>query len=183
MSITLVVEDGTIVAGANSYISQADADTYLTNWYGASAWSDAVKAVDGTASAALYYGCYAMERLFGRKYLSICPPGSAQSLLWPRYTFVDNTFRLLGNATIPQCLKDAQCELAMMYLNGVSLFPNESDFRLLKSSQADLGELKTNNTYWQIPKDVEHYDGFRKVELILYPILKQENNNNASISL
>jgi hypothetical protein len=182
MALAIVVEDGTIVSGANSYISVANASTYLGTWYPGSAWDAAVAANDGTAEAALYAAAFAMDRVYGRRYLSTLPPASKQTMLWPRYTFMDNTYRLLSNGAIPQCVKDAQCELAMMYLNGVDLFPNESDNRLFKNLALDVG-VKINKTYWAKPTDVERYDGFRKVELILWPVIQSEDNSGARLSL
>jgi len=176
--VTIVVEDGSIVAGANSYVSLADASTYLGNWYG-TAWANLQPAVQ---SSALYYAQYALDRLYGRKYLSIIPPASQQTLLWPRYTFLDNTYRLIQGNQIPQAIKDAQCELAMMYINGVSLFPNESDNTLFKSVSVDVG-VKIQKDYWEKPKDSETYSGFRKVDLILYPVLEQTSNKSASLTL
>lgn len=178
MAVTIIVEDGSIVPGANSYISLADANTYLGNWYGTD-WTG----LDATAQAsALFYAAFALDRLYGRKYLSVMPPTSGQTMLWPRYTFMDNTFRLIGNGQIPQCIKDAQCEMAMLHTQGVSLFQNESDNRLFRDIQLDMG-VKIKKAYWAKPTDVETYDGFRKVELILYPVLERCDNKNASLTL
>ena len=183
MAITLVIETGTGVSGANTYVSRADADVYLTNMYGTSEWSAAVTANNGTAESALYQACFAMERLYGRKYLSVPPYASQQSLLWPRYTFLDNNFRIVSNAQIPQCLKDAQCELALLNLQGVGLFPNESTNRLFKQVDVQAGDVKSNQQYWRIPENTETYDGFRKVELILYPVLVTQDNSKARLTL
>jgi hypothetical protein len=183
--VNLVVEDGTGVTGANTYISTASATTYCSNQYG----PQNVFAAVATASppndqaTALYSAAYAMERLFGRRYLSVMPFVSLQGLLWPRYTFLDNTYRLISMTQIPQCLLDAQCELALLYLNGTSLYPNESNNRLFRMLNVEVGSLSQKTTYWKIPQDVEHYDGFRKVELILYPILESEDNRNAQLTL
>jgi hypothetical protein len=182
MALAIVVEDGTIVAGANSYISVAFATAYLDVWYPSSAWDAAVTAADGTAEAALYAAAFALDRLYGRRYLSVLPPASTQTMLWPRYTFMDNTYRLIPSAKIPQPIKDAQCELAMLYLNDVDLFPNESDNRLFKNIALDVG-VKINKTYWAKPTDSERYDGFRKVELILWPLIQSEDNTGARLSL
>lgn len=179
MALTLTLEDGTGVTGANTYLSQADAVTYCGNW----GYTQFTGAASQTQINALYYGAYALDRLFGRKYISIVPPVSQQGLLWPRYTIMGNDFRMYAQTAIPQCVKDAQCELAQMFVTGVSLFPNASDNILLKDASSQVGSLKQNRIYWEIPKDVEHYDGFRKVELILWPIIEQENNNGARLTL
>jgi len=178
MAITLLVEDGTRVTGANSYVSVNDAITYNTNWSNTAFTSATTLA----QTNALYQAAYAMDKLYGRRYISIVPPASAQGLLWPRYAIIGNDFKIIAMNQVPQCVIDAQCELANMVISGVNLFPNESDNRLYKNMQVDMG-LKQNKTYWQKPTDVEHYDGFRKVELILYAVLNPEDNSKASLTL
>jgi hypothetical protein len=179
MSVSLVLEDGTGVTGANTYIAQTPAVAFWTNW----GYAIALAAASQTQINALYYGAYALDRLYGRRYISVVQPVSHQGLLWPRYTIMGNDFRMYSQGQIPQCLLDAQCELANMFINGISLFPNETENRLFKSTSVEIGLIRENNAYWKIPHDVERYDGFRKVELILWPILDTENNNGARISL
>jgi hypothetical protein len=179
MALTLTIEDGSGVTNANTYVLQADAVTYASNW-GFTAFT---AADSQTQINALYYAAYALDKLYGRRYISVIPPVSPQGLLWPRYTIMGNDFRMYSQGSIPQCLEDAQCELANMYIQGVSLFPNESDSRTLKTSGARVGSIDTRGQYWKIPTDVERYDGFRKVELILEPILEQESNDGARMGL
>jgi hypothetical protein len=179
MALALTLEDGTGVTGANTYVTQTNAVTYATNW----GFTSFTGAASQTQINALYYGAYALDKLYGRKYISVLPPVSNQGLLWPRYTIMGNDFRMYSQGQIPQCLQDAQCELANMYIQGISLFPNESNNRLFKDGSVQVGSIKQNQIYWKIPTDVEHYDGFRKVELILEPILEQENNNGARMGL
>src|SRR6185437_4029457 len=78
--MNLVVEDGTFVPGANTYISLADATTYWTNWgYTADVGTDTT-----AQTVALYYAAYAMERLYGRFYIGQVAKNSPQNLLFPR---------------------------------------------------------------------------------------------------
>ena len=179
MAITLLVEDGTRITGANSYVNVTDAITYNTNWNN-TAFTSATTLAQTTA---LYQAAYAMDILYGRRYISIVPPASKQGLLWPRYAILGNDFKIIAMNQVPQCVIDAQCELANMVISGMSLFPNESDNRIYKNMQVDLGDIKQNKTYWSKPTDVEHYDGFRKVELILSPVLMPEDNSKASLTL
>jgi hypothetical protein len=179
MSVTLIVEDGSGVTNANTYVSQAQAVTYATNW----SYTSFTGASSDTQATALYVAAFALDKLFGRKYISVIPPVSPQGLLWPRFTIMGNDFKMYAQGFIPQCLRDAQCELANMQISGVSLFPNETDNRLFKMTSVQVGSVKQQNDYWKIPEDVEHYDGFRKVELILWPILEQCNNDGARMGL
>lgn len=179
MAVTLIVEDGTGITGSNTYIDVDDAVTYSTNWENTAFTA----ATSDEQAQALYAAAYSLDRLYGRRYISVLPPASGQGLLWPRYTIMGNDFRKITQGTIPTCLLDAQCELANLYLSGTNLFPNETDNRLFKETTTAIAVIKEANTYWKIPTDVERYDGFRKVELILFPILVQENNDGARWSL
>jgi hypothetical protein len=255
MTISLVVEDGSIVAGANSYISLANAQAYWSNW-GLSIGMNS----DQQQTNALFYAAYAMDKLFGRMYVGHLMKDSPQALLWPRqglqynrpfvqitdatgfgaravarvldgavqdvfmveegagYTapvvkildwrcqnqtasvtanltsgaitsmtvntpgnsyisapsFKDNNNVLVYPNTIPQQLMDAQSEFAMLYLNNPTmpqLFPNESDNRLIRDTRNRFGTIDISVDYWNLEVDQERYTGFRKVELLLWPIL------------
>jgi hypothetical protein len=179
MAVVLTLEDGSGVTGSNTYVSQDEAVTYATNW----GYTSFSSAASQDQINALYYAAFALDKLYGRRYISIIPPVSTQGLLWPRYTIMGNDFKMYGQGSTPQCIKDAQCELAVMFTQGISLFPNETTNRLFKSTSVKMGSLSQTNDYWKIPEDVERYDGFRKVELILFPVLEQANNNGARLTL
>jgi hypothetical protein len=83
---TLIVEDGSYVPGANSYVDLADAQTYWANWgYG----SSVIGTDTGAMTTALYQAAYAMERLYGRWYSGKVPKNSPQSMLWPRQRYAE----------------------------------------------------------------------------------------------
>ena len=77
--MALVKEDGSIVAGANSYANATDADTYQTD-RGRQAWLDADSAVK---DAALVRATEYIESRFGLKFAGE-PLGDVQTLAWPR---------------------------------------------------------------------------------------------------
>ncbi len=106
--MALVVEDGTVVAGADSYISVADADTYFTN-LGNSAWTGA----DSVKEAALRKATNYVDMTYN--WVGSITDND-QPLSWPRYSAYDKEGRLLTD-TIPQKLKDAVCELAVASLS------------------------------------------------------------------
>ena len=96
---TIVVEDGTIVAGANSYVSAADLSTYAT---------DRGITIAGTAAVLLIQAMDYIEQLpfQGMKYTS------GQALQWPRGgVYIDGYY--VDTETIPQLLIDAVCEVAL----------------------------------------------------------------------
>jgi hypothetical protein len=108
--LTLIVEDGSGMSTAESYVSAADASTYFAAHGGATtAWT---AATSGEQEAALRYARVWMDA----RYMW---PGSimklSQALEWPRYGAFDSDGRIyLG---VPQVIKDAQCELAKEHLN------------------------------------------------------------------
>jgi hypothetical protein len=127
--VALTVEDGTIVTGAESYISASDATTYHTN-RGNTAWTgtDAVKEAALRRAAAYLDGHY-RKRWKGARVYPL-----TQAMEWPRAgvevvdeqvyydtppSFYDSEYSgFLAITTIPQRLKDAQCELALRALSG-----------------------------------------------------------------
>lgn len=128
--MALTIETGTASATSNSYISAADATTYHsargnTLWTGA----DSVKEAALLKAAAYLDGHY-RKRWKGQKVYPI-----TQAMEWPRVgvrvvdtpqpyhdvppSFYDNAYSgFLAITTIPQRLKDAQCELALRALTG-----------------------------------------------------------------
>jgi hypothetical protein len=127
--VALTVETGAIVTGAESYISAADATTYHTA-RGNTLWTgtDAVKEAALRRAAAYLDGHY-RKRWKGQKVYPL-----TQAMEWPRAgvkvvdeqiyydvppSFYDSEYSgFLAITTIPQRLKDAQCELALRALSG-----------------------------------------------------------------
>lgn len=119
MSLVLIIEDGTGVPGANSYVTTGEADAYLSFHAQRSAW--AAKSADDKAAALVQ----AARMLNGANW-----KGSkidiGQSLAWPRYGVMDENavtaWDPLGSRQstvypddqVPQPVKDAQCELAIL---------------------------------------------------------------------
>jgi hypothetical protein len=116
--MSLVVETGAIVAGAESYISAADATTYHTA-RGNTLWTgtDAVKEAALRKATAYLDGKY-RSRWKGYKVRPVPLDGLTEQLLeWPRYD-VEVSGYLFPCDEIPQRLKDACCELALRALSG-----------------------------------------------------------------
>ncbi len=108
--MALTVEDGTVVASADSYISQADADTYFTNHDDPSDWTGATSALKDSA---LRFAVMTMDGMFE---WSGAVQSSTQVLGWPRTSAEDAEGRAIASSTIPQRIKDAQCELAVQHI-------------------------------------------------------------------
>jgi hypothetical protein len=119
--MALLVEDGTIVAGAESLASVADADLYHTN-RGNTSWTG----VTATKEAALRRATDYMQQTYRQRWKGY-RKDAVQALDWPR-TFVYleefvhgavGTFPFLVPDTIvPLEVKNACCELALRALSG-----------------------------------------------------------------
>lgn len=157
--MSLIVEDGTKVAGAESYVSLLDAETYHAK-YGNTTWTntdddDAKEAA--LRKATMYLDGHYRTRWKGRK---TDPFG--QSLEWPRigvkvaeyenlflYGYateqapVDGPeyFGYLDLDTIPERLKQAQMELALRALSGPLAADGDAS---VKSEKVDVIEITYN---------------------------------------
>lgn len=97
--MTLIVEDGTIVANSNSYISTANFTTYAT--------ARGYTLVLGAETLLVQ----AMDYLESLKFIGY-KRTKEQTLQWPRsFAKIDSWW--VDPLTIPQLLIDAQCEIAM----------------------------------------------------------------------
>lgn len=117
--MALTVETGSIVSGADSYISIEDADTYLvaagnTDWEDADATDKEV----ALRKACRYVDSYYRVRWKGRKI------ERTQPLCWPRTGVYDEDGFAIEEYTIPEELRRAQCEAALRLFQGIDLLPD-----------------------------------------------------------
>ena len=168
-----VVETGAGLANATSYIDTPFANNYLAA-YNESGWTNQ----SATAQqGALMLASQAIDLLYGQDYYSIPMTSGAaiQGLLFPRFTFVVNRIQIIQAGTIPIQLQRATAEVALMSIQGVNITPQPNTLRFVKSQTEKVGTLETSTTYMRAPK-AEKYPNFFKVEQILKPILRQDNN-------
>lgn len=173
---TLIVEDGSKPQNANSYCPVEFADEYHdlmgnTDWTG---YSDDQKA------SALIKATDSIDQLYGDRYVSQRWPG-VQSLLWPRYTFVDNNSIIRQNNEIPVELKKAVAVHALNILSGlVDPYAQQSQEKNIKRKRSKVGELETEVEY-RTPVTTETFAGYNQVELLLRPILRNKLSTSVSM--
>lgn len=133
--MALTKEDGTIVAGANSYADAADSIAYQTD-RGRQAWLDATTEVQ---EAALIRATDYIETRFGRRFVGQ-PLGDVQELAWPRQLAV---YPRTGNAfpddEVPQDILDA----TILYA-GQIIGPDGDDLELM-TELAITPEISSSN--------------------------------------
>jgi hypothetical protein len=100
--MTIIVEDGSIVAGANSYVTTQEVQDYAD-----------LRGIDYPCETELNQNIIkATDYLQSRCYQGEQVDPGAQSLLWPRqYVYIYN--QEIASDSIPQQLKNAQIELAL----------------------------------------------------------------------
>lgn len=102
----MIVEDGTGLSTAQSYVSVADADAYHTA-HGNATWTG----VDALKEAALVRATQALDARYSWQGYRLV---ETQALDWPRYDAYDvDGYYLSG---VPQGIKDALCEMALLEL-------------------------------------------------------------------
>ena len=104
--MALIVEDGTGLSTAESYVSVATATAYFTAFGGSDAWSSLED-----QEVALRKASRDLDILYGASYAST-PLTTAQALLFPRVTFTDSNGRTVTG--LPKVLGQAVAELAVI---------------------------------------------------------------------
>lgn len=107
--MSLIVEDGTGLATAESYISVADAGTYHSN-RGNTAW--AALTSDTVREQYLRKGTDYIEQVYGLRWQGYQVYPTVQALSWPRYD-VWTGERYIESDEIPTAIKNACAELAL----------------------------------------------------------------------
>jgi hypothetical protein len=172
----LIVETGIGIADANSYVSLEEANSYHA-LYNNLDWA----ATDSELEQALILATRSVDLLYGPKFISYKRVDSISPLLFPRYSFYDNNFQLISQTTIPKCLKNATCQLALMQLLGEDILPIESADSNIKMGRIKIGDIEIENEYQSNKKISETYTGFNQVELLLQPILKTKTRTSTTL--
>ena len=128
--MALIIEDGTIVAGANSFVTDAELLAYAD-----------VRGVSlpptSAAREALLAG--AMDYLFSKEpMMKGCRVSADQALPYPRQDVCFNGFEI-SKTTIPSLLKQSQIESAIA-ASTIALLPTES-LQNVQSTKVDVLEI------------------------------------------
>lgn len=159
MAVTLIVEDGSIVAGANSYITLVEADDYAEMRGNTTAW-DAL--TDDLKNARIAYATKVVDEYFVWEGYRT---SSEQVLEWPRSGAPDCGGQIIGQSAlsgrraygtvyldsnvIPQELKDAVAEMAIELA--------ASDRVSAPALATDRGDLKSLGIFQGV--NLEWYEG------------------------
>ena len=160
--MSLIVEDGTGMATAESYISVADADTYHSN-LGNASWATLTTTVkEQLLRKATNY----MVQAYRSAWAGI-RKNDTQSLDFPRYLVpkYDNgaMYSYYDENSVPKEVKDACCEFALK-ANSAALAPDLD--RLTKREKLGTLEVEYDTTKGY------PYVQYRAMDHLLYPLMK-----------
>ena len=125
---------------------------------------------DATLDNAMLTAMRSLELLYGPRLVGY-RLSATQDLSFPRYMFTDHLGKLHTQSSIPSRIKEAQFELALMHLMGTDLFPEENQSTGIAQESVKVGDIQTSTTYTKQAKK-STFDGFRKIDITLYPLLK-----------
>jgi hypothetical protein len=106
--VALVVEDGTGLAGANSYVSEAEFEAYCDN--------RAITLATGDEDGALIRATQFIDGEYRLRFPGTRLNGRAQALEWPRKDAVDQFGDDIDDDEVPIEIKNATCEAAVREL-------------------------------------------------------------------
>lgn len=139
--MSLIVEDGTGLSTAESYLSVADCTTYNDAHNAVAAWTSANTAARERAlrNATQYLEAEYNQRWRGSRL------EDAQALAWPR-TGVRLDGVCIEDGDIPRALLDATAELAVRAVAG-ELLADITTPGTIESERVKVGPLETEKTY------------------------------------
>lgn len=108
----LIVEDGSLVLDANTYIDLDYSDAYLGSTGRDTTW---LTLTDDQKSICIFRACDWLERLYAGKWKGIVVNTLPESLAFPRMYLYDSEGRLFSSNMIPRILKEAQAEGALLF--------------------------------------------------------------------
>lgn len=133
------VEDGSIVAGASSYVTIAYADVYWSDRGSPCEWVDAYK--DAKQAALMYATAWLEQNVEWHS----CIQDTSQVLGWPRTSYYDSDGRTIGGTgVIPLPVQDATCELALQYIKEDFTSPDNEG---IKSEAIGSTSISYSRTY------------------------------------
>lgn len=171
--MALTVEDGTGLAAADAYVSEADADTYVTAYEpeGFASWNAALSAAKEVAirKATQYLDSRYSALWKGQKVVPY-----TQALDWPRYrVYADGA--LLDYTALPVLLVNATVELAVRFVVSGDLEPDvDSSATGIKRERDKLGPLESEIEYAGTKATRDRQP---KVERMLAPLLLSGNGS------
>ena len=162
--MALIVETGTGVAGANTYVTQADLDAFWSQRGNPSFGTMAADSVEILVTQAmdLFHALFG-SRLRGRRVKV------DQSLEFPRADLYDNEGLLRPMTTVPPEVKKVLCLLVQKAIDGETIPDSDASTAAVKKQRQKVGDLEIETEYTSGGQKVGKT--FTEIEMILAPVL------------
>lgn len=169
MAATFVVEDGTVVTGANAYVTEAEVTSYNDNHEQNTSWTGAGPG-DVAQQKAIRLATHYLDLVYRHRWRSVRVQKS-QPLAWPRDAVVDDYDGfVIDTDQVPQQVKDACAYLAIRSISGDSFLPEQLPF--VESMSYSDGEKSETITYaGSGPSPGNTVRVYPQVELILADVI------------
>lgn len=163
---TFIVEDGTGIAGANSYVTVAAADAYDADHGALAAWS---AASESEKQEALRLATQYLDMNYNGRWRGQKADGD-QGLAWPRISAVDDDGYTLED--VPDKLAEACVEMALASIAGDDFLPSITDPGQLSEEKIKVGPIETTEK-WKFGKGEQKQ--YTKVDALLLGLLQSSN--------
>lgn len=152
--MALVVEDGSVVRGANSYVSLADANQYLTDR------GINVELTEGLLLRGADYVNSFRDRFKGYKQTDV-----TSNMQWPRaFAVIDNY--LVRSNVVPAVIPDAQIQSALEI--SMDRDPHETtSTQVVKRQKIDVIEIEYDT---RAGNEIPNFD-YRRIRSLLDPVI------------
>lgn len=166
--MSLIVETGSGLTNADSYISLADANSYVADHGNPSSWS---AATDDEKEEALRLGTQYIDLKYGNRFLGV--RGSRdQALNWPRSAVIDIEGYSYDSDEIPVCLKQVVVEAALRHLADDDLLGVIENNGTVKREKSKIGPLEDEVEYVNGKSQASAYP---KIRALLRPLIKSSD--------
>ena len=166
--MALVVEDGTGLTNADSYLSEADADTYVAAHGADAVWTAALTA---DKEEALRLATQALDAQYGGQWRGL-RANDTQALDWPRENAEDDDGYAIDDESVPTALEHACAELAVKEVNGDTLVADLTNPGAVKRELRKVGPITKEDEYVGGKSQIKSY---RLVEMLLRPLIHPSN--------
>jgi hypothetical protein len=141
--MALVVENGTGMSNAESYVSVADADAYHVAHTGSTTWAAASNTAKEIAlrRATSYVDEKWADQWKGSRM------AFSQALRWPRVGALDLDGLLIPTAPIPVRLRNAVAEIAAEIIDGTDPDPTETNEGATTSESISVGPISISESF------------------------------------
>lgn len=164
--MTLIVEDGTGLADAESYISVVYADDYHAKFSNSPDWAGADLA---SKERALRLATQFTDLRYGARFRGV-RKSIDQALEWPRVEAADSPLVFLLESSLPVKLKQATAEAALRALSEDLMPDVESPGRVVSES-IQVGAIKESVSYDASGKG--ETKKFSRIDALMQPLLRR----------